>query len=103
MLWPFAWIMGTPAIDCKQVATLIGVKTFLNEFVAYDSLATLRKNRLLIQSWENDVMNQTAMYDGINNCWQLANSTYTHDCLSTISVSVSLISCNSNHKSSLDP
>ncbi|XP_077999827.1 solute carrier family 28 member 3-like [Glandiceps talaboti] len=36
---PVAWIMGTPWDDCHIVAELIGTKTFLNEFVAYDTLA----------------------------------------------------------------
>lgn len=38
IFWPIAWIMGTPAQDCATVATLLGEKTVLNEFVAYGHL-----------------------------------------------------------------
>lgn len=78
--------MGTPAIDCKQVATLIGVKTFTNEFIAYQDLALLRKNRILVESWANDAVNHTVLFNEINNCYTPQNSTYTHDCLPIISV-----------------
>ena len=36
--------MGVELENCRQVAELIGVKTFLNEFIAYDKLQTLIKN-----------------------------------------------------------
>merc|ERR1712079_740701 len=41
VLWPVAWLLGTPSADCFEVATLIGTKIFLNEFVAYENLAKL--------------------------------------------------------------
>ena len=44
VLFPIAWIMGIESKDCRQVASLIGVKTFLNEFVAYDKLGKIIKN-----------------------------------------------------------
>ncbi|XP_070541323.1 solute carrier family 28 member 3-like [Ptychodera flava] len=44
LLYPFAWLMGVETADCEIVAELIGVKTFLNEFVAYLQLADLVKN-----------------------------------------------------------
>ena len=40
---PIAWIMGVPAQDCWTVGKLIGVKTGVNEFVAYLQLADLLK------------------------------------------------------------
>lgn len=33
--WPIAWLMGVPTHECSTVATLLGEKTVLNEFVAY--------------------------------------------------------------------
>jgi concentrative nucleoside transporter, CNT family len=41
--WPLAWLMGVPAQDCWTVGKLIGVKTVLNEFVAYLQLADILK------------------------------------------------------------
>lgn len=38
---PFAWLMGIPVADTAAVGGLIGVKTILNEFVAYLSLSQM--------------------------------------------------------------
>ena len=38
---PLAWIMGVPWEDCYNVGQLIGIKTTLNEFVAYIDLARM--------------------------------------------------------------
>ncbi len=38
-LAPLAWLMGVPWADAAQVGSLMGVKTALNEFVAYVELA----------------------------------------------------------------
>ena len=38
-------MMGVPWSDCTIVAELIGIKTVLNEFVAYTDLATYISNR----------------------------------------------------------
>ena len=40
---PLAWMMGVAWEDCHRVGQLIGVKTTLNEFVAYIDLAGLIK------------------------------------------------------------
>lgn len=37
--------MGVEPKDCRLVAELIGIKTFLNEFVAYERLAGFIGNR----------------------------------------------------------
>jgi CNT family concentrative nucleoside transporter len=37
--WPLAWVMGVPARECAEVASMLGEKTVLNEFVAYLHLA----------------------------------------------------------------
>jgi len=41
LLAPLAWIMGVPWQDAAQVGALLGVKTVLNEFLAYAELAEL--------------------------------------------------------------
>lgn len=38
ILWPIAWVMGVPAGDCSIVASLIGEKIVLNEFVGFSDL-----------------------------------------------------------------
>lgn len=39
VLAPLAWLMGVPWVDAPAVASLMGVKTVLNEFFAYFQLA----------------------------------------------------------------
>ena len=39
VLAPLAWLMGVPWADASTVASLLGVKTVLNEFIAYLQLA----------------------------------------------------------------
>ncbi|MEK7288222.1 MAG: NupC/NupG family nucleoside CNT transporter [Elusimicrobiota bacterium] len=41
--WPLAWIMGVPSQDCFTVGQLLGIKTVVNEFVAYLQLADILK------------------------------------------------------------
>lgn len=45
MFAPFAFLMGVEWADCRLVAELLGLKTFLNEFVAYERLAEIIANR----------------------------------------------------------
>ena len=47
LLAPVAWLMGIPWTDCGQVAILLGKKTFLNEFVAYQDLQEMVKNQAI--------------------------------------------------------
>jgi CNT family concentrative nucleoside transporter len=39
LLAPLAWLMGIPWADAREVGSLIGLKTVINEFVAYQALA----------------------------------------------------------------
>jgi CNT family concentrative nucleoside transporter len=39
ILAPLAWLMGVPWQDAPEVGTLLGVKTVVNEFVAYLQLS----------------------------------------------------------------
>lgn len=41
VLWPLAFVMGVATPDCGRVGELIGVKTFLNEYIAYTELGKL--------------------------------------------------------------
>lgn len=42
LFFPFAWLMGVEGTgDCLAVASLLGTKIFLNEFVAYTKLAEM--------------------------------------------------------------
>ena len=42
--YPVAWLMGVPPQDCTAVASLLGSKIFVNEFVAFTQLSTLIEN-----------------------------------------------------------
>jgi len=39
LFWPLAFVMGVPPADCAAVASLLGEKLILNEFVAYVHLS----------------------------------------------------------------
>lgn len=43
---PLAFLIGVEWDDCLEVAELLGLKIFLNEFVAYERLSELMDNRL---------------------------------------------------------
>ncbi|MBS1630532.1 MAG: NupC/NupG family nucleoside CNT transporter [Bacteroidetes bacterium] len=38
LFYPFAWAMGVPSVDVAHVATLLGQKITINEFVAFTNL-----------------------------------------------------------------
>ena len=40
LMWPFAWLCGAPASHCREIGSLIGIKTTLNEFFGYLQMAT---------------------------------------------------------------
>ncbi|KAK6166059.1 hypothetical protein SNE40_022840 [Patella caerulea] len=46
LLYPVALFMGTEFADCRQVAKLIGIKTFTNEFIAYEALSVYINNKV---------------------------------------------------------
>jgi CNT family concentrative nucleoside transporter len=49
LLAPLAWLMGVPWEDATRVGALLGVKTVLNEFLAYQQLAELQAAGALSQ------------------------------------------------------
>ncbi|HXB39032.1 MAG TPA: nucleoside transporter C-terminal domain-containing protein [Bacteroidia bacterium] len=56
IFYPLAWCMGVPDADVQQVATIMGQKLTINEFVAFDTLthklaAPLSEKGLIITSF----------------------------------------------------
>jgi concentrative nucleoside transporter, CNT family len=43
IFYPFAWAMGVPTADVTTVATLMGKKLTINEFVAYSELVKIKQ------------------------------------------------------------
>ncbi|NWW74926.1 S28A2 protein, partial [Climacteris rufus] len=55
ILMPVAFLMGADWADSPLVAELLGIKIFLNEFVAYQQLSTYKKNRLMgLEEWDGN-------------------------------------------------
>uniref|UniRef100_A0A8B9P3C6 Sodium/nucleoside cotransporter n=1 Tax=Apteryx owenii TaxID=8824 RepID=A0A8B9P3C6_APTOW len=55
VLMPVAFLMGADWADSPLVAELLGIKIFLNEFVAYQQLAVYKKNRLSgLEEWDGN-------------------------------------------------
>jgi CNT family concentrative nucleoside transporter len=40
---PFAWLMGVPAHDCKEIGSVLGTRIVLNEFLGYQGLEALNE------------------------------------------------------------
>lgn len=38
---PISYLMGVPWEECEMVGTLIGIKTMVNEFVAFERMSTM--------------------------------------------------------------
>ncbi|XP_035159797.1 sodium/nucleoside cotransporter 1 isoform X3 [Callithrix jacchus] len=52
ILRPVAFLMGVAWEDCPVVAELLGIKLFLNEFVAYQELSKYKQRRLAgVEEW----------------------------------------------------
>lgn len=51
VFFPIPFFMGTSIRDCRSVARLIGLKTFTNEFVAYDQLGGIIKNKKIFSDY----------------------------------------------------
>lgn len=52
VLRPVAFLMGVAWEDCAVVAELLGIKLFLNEFVAYEELSRYKQRRLAgVDEW----------------------------------------------------
>lgn len=51
LLYPLAFLMGAAKDDCLQVAELLGLKTFLNEMIAYQKLSQFISNREIFENY----------------------------------------------------
>ncbi|XP_014236423.1 solute carrier family 28 member 3-like isoform X1 [Trichogramma pretiosum] len=49
---PVSFLMGVPWDQCESVASLVGLKTMVNEFVAYQKLGILKRDGLLTKRAE---------------------------------------------------
>lgn len=54
VLRPMVFMMGVQWADCPLVAEIVGVKFFINEFVAYQQLSQYKNKRLSgVEEWIN--------------------------------------------------
>lgn len=65
---PVAFMMGVPYEDSFVVAELLGVKLFINEFVAYEKLSELKNNR--IEGLDKVIEGQTK-WISVSDVWKL--------------------------------
>ena len=79
--------MGIATEDCRQVGSLLGVKTFLNEFVAYVKLSTIIKNKDLLN--DHLALNGDVVYSGTNVILKAFNDTMEDTTLVNGVISVS--------------
>lgn len=49
---PIAWLIGVPVDDCEIVGQIIGIKSVVNEFVAFERLGQEIKNGLNVRNRE---------------------------------------------------
>lgn len=47
MFIPLSWVMGVPWDECDMVGEIIGTKTVINEFVAYEKLGKFKRAGVL--------------------------------------------------------
>lgn len=47
VFFPLAWLMGAPPKDCGHIGEMLGLKTFANEFLAYDLMQKKIRKGLL--------------------------------------------------------
>ncbi|XP_052245750.1 solute carrier family 28 member 3-like [Dreissena polymorpha] len=72
LFYPIPWLMGCDTGDVFKVASLIGTKTFLNEFVAYKELSVYIKNRAVLDKY---AANPNATWSYISDGITLGNGT----------------------------
>lgn len=80
---PVAFMMGIPFDETTKVAELIGTKLFLNEFLAYEKLADLKKNRL---DGLEEIINSERMwisvsvFPSLSTCIKFCSASRVHTC-----------------------
>ena len=68
---PLAFLMGVPWEETSQVGTLLGQKTVLNEFIAYDSLAKMNADAATMLSERSTIISIYALC-GFSNFGSIA-------------------------------
>ncbi|HNW83283.1 MAG TPA: nucleoside transporter C-terminal domain-containing protein [bacterium] len=68
---PFAYLMGVPWEEAGQVGSLLGQKTVLNEFIAYDSLSKMNKDTVTALSDRSTIIATYALC-GFSNFGSIA-------------------------------
>lgn len=58
LFYPIAYLMGVAPSDCRRVGELIGIKTFINEMVAYKHLGVFITNKKNL-TWYEGLVNST--------------------------------------------
>ncbi|VDK20025.1 unnamed protein product [Taenia asiatica] len=64
LLWPLAFGMGVPAEDCFKVGELVGIKTVLSEFIAFERLGQLIRDSSIYDSFHNKSLPVTYLANG---------------------------------------
>ena len=61
--------MGVEPKDCRIVARMVGIKTFINEFIAYEDLGKVKANRKTYHSLmgTSSLLSGDWMVDGSSN------------------------------------
>ncbi|XP_005089805.1 solute carrier family 28 member 3 [Aplysia californica] len=59
LLWPVAFLMGVVPDDCRVVARMLGVKVFVNEFLAFEDLGKVRSNNVALLNYTTVLPNAT--------------------------------------------
>ncbi|RUS81030.1 hypothetical protein EGW08_011196 [Elysia chlorotica] len=59
LMWPLALIMGVDLADCRPVARMLGIKVFVNEFLAFEDLGIMRANNRILQNYTMSSSNAT--------------------------------------------
>ena len=65
--------MGVEAQDCRIVGRMVGIKTFINEFIAYEDLGRVKSNRITYDSLKSNYTRDQWIVDGSSN-WILTEA-----------------------------
>ncbi|XP_061168893.1 solute carrier family 28 member 3-like [Saccostrea echinata] len=52
LFWPLVFLLGVEPRDCCVVARMVGIKTFINEFLAYEDLGKVIKNNEAFEAYD---------------------------------------------------
>lgn len=92
VFYPLAFIIGVNPTDCRRVAELIGIKIFVNEFIAYQALSVYinnQKNLTWYESQFNSTLNSTWHYNGNDIIYDHLNITLEDGILQDKSIVIS--------------